>query len=460
MTRTILIVVGVLLLVGSGVAAPLAAAQQATPAPTTPTTAAGNSTPTNSTLTNSTANQSGGGLLGGLVGGVGDVLRKFGVDQPIQAIVSLGGDIVKAATFTPHANNADSWFHDPSNGVWAENWDEWQNKGFPLWALLVIAGGVLGIGLRAAGMMSVGEFKEWRKRWVVGLVVGRWAWELGNLYLFFLGGLKAWFVADLTAGGRFASAWAPALILVLVVILAVVNLWIVVLIAGVVGMTIVGIDILTPYLGAMIAARGVPLRFVNGPGDKLSRFWAILPVLTLPMAIIVSAGFSTEITAIIEANGFSDAMIPFVHLGAFMLALISPYLVWSGASSTTAFSVGFAGGSVAMSQRYENAKQSARKAGTRGKQGVRGVRDVTRGARGKAPVADGGRGYDAGTAVRQSAAGARSKGWNGHAPQRFKSSSQSAGGDGRSERAKRISQKRSEVRERNSTSFSDLLRNK
>lgn len=386
---------------GPGEPPPLPTPPTPDPAPTPPTPAPGTPAPGDT----SSNGGGGGGIAGAISAAILSLVRTLGVDQPIQAAQSLLGVLFDFARYTPHANGIGRWFHAPTNNVWPDNWSAYQTRGRPAWIITLVIGGALGLIFHTIGSLTGQEFTEWRRRWVVGLLVGGWAWEFSNLYLFTLDAVKAWIVSGMNPStAAVTGPWATATILVLLVAIAIINLWAILLVAGIIAMTVVGIDILTPYLGVLLAARAIPLRFINGPADKVARFWAILPLLTIPMLLALSVGFSSGMDSMLQAHGFAKLVTPLIHIGSFLLAVALPVLVWTGASGGGTFATGFAGGAggVALSQRYQQAKDRAAAAKQKGTKGVRGARNAARGARGKAPVADGGkRAYEAGAAARQ-----------------------------------------------------------
>lgn len=384
-----------------------------TPTPPTATPAPNGSPlgPTVPTANGSGANGSGGGVFAGVGDrvkqGIIDALREVGINQSMLAVGQLRNTSVALVGYNPHANNAGQWYHNPTNGIWDENWDTYRTTGRYLWAGAVLIGGALGLIFKSTGIMNPAQSRQWFRRWVVGIVAGGTAWEWGNAYLHLLDGTKSMLLTHATAdGGAMAITAVGAVVLIVGIALTTSMLWALGLVVLIVAMSIVGIDLLTPYLGALIAARGIPIEMANGPADAATKMWGVLPALTLPMALFLTAGFSSLAEGLADATAFGVLTLVIVQVGAFVLAVFSPYIVWTKASSTTMLSVGFAGGSFAANQRYQQAKNAAGKA----KQGAQGARDATRGARGKAPIGDGGRGYDAGQAVRQTGSALRPSG--------------------------------------------------
>lgn len=380
-------------------------------------TATGNATGGNISWNASTGNvtggsgSGGGGFLSGVIGDLGKsvaqgvtiALEATLVDQGIIIADSLADSILAAAVYTPHPENAGNWFHNPTKGAWGGAWEWHQEWGRPLWGVLVLLGGGLGVAFRGLGILSPPEFNEWSKRWLIGLFLGNWSWELGSLYLYFLAGLKSGILAGVTGagGGLVTDAISSGLVWVFVALLIWINILALVVAAIIIGIVIVVTVVLTPFLGAMLAARAIPLGAIYGPAEKGVRAWTVLPLATLPSALFLAGGIQIATAPFNGLPGTADLVRPVALIGGPALAAVVPIAVYRSASPR-GLSIGFAGagaagavgGGLAVRERMKHVKEKAQT-------GVRGARDLGRGARGAAPVSDGGRAYRAASAPRR-----------------------------------------------------------
>lgn len=386
-----------------------------------PTVAAGDHTPGhpanasenvswNATSGNVTGGEGGGGLLGGaldtlgqaVASGIGFALNFMLVSQGALIADFLADAVLQAAVYTPYPDNPGNWFHNPSKGPWPGAWEWHQDWGRPLWALFVLFGGGLGLAFRGMGLLNPAEFSEWSKRWLVGLFVGNWAWELGGLYLYFLAGVKSGILAGVTSGSAVTDALGSGLVWLFVALLLWINILALVVAAVIIGMVIVVTVVLLPFLGALLAARAVPFESIHGPAQKAVKAWVALPLATVPSALFLAGGIRIATAPFEGAVGVADLIRPVALLGGPVLAAVVPLAVYRS-TSPRSMSIGFAGaagaagGSLAVRERAKHVKEKAQT-------GVRGARDLSRGARGAAPVGDGGRAYRVASAPRRGVA--------------------------------------------------------
>lgn len=406
-----------------------------TPSPSTPAGTVTAGTPTGN------ASGGGGGLLGGL-GVTGDFFRDP-VGMLTDGVRSVSHAVLLGAAYVPAPNSMGDYFRAPTNGIWPDLWNTRQDKARPIFWGLAGASLLLTALGAAMGVLPRSHRAGWGRKWLLNFALGYMAWTLAGAWLTTRKGLTFWLLQDVTAGGL-ETTLASLAVIAAVVVALLFNIWILVALLALVGMSFGGVAAVTPWLGVLFMARAFPFPPVAKVGDVGVKFWFFLTVLTLPVAALVGFGFSFDVAAHFDpsAVALSD---PGAVSGAVALALLSAAVKFgsilggilaAGWLFAAIKGVGVATGVVAapspsdLQQRYQRGRERAGKVRERSRAAANVPREVARGARGRPsvdPETSSTRSYDAGRVVHDYAHAARRGG--------SRSASASRGSSGSRERA-------------------------
>ena len=419
-TRAAILAVGLLVsssavpLLGVVAVAPASAQVAETPG----TGAPGAPTPVDEAAGNTTNRSGGGGLLRGPVlgslGPLGDALK-----NPVATVANATKQgahaVLLAVSYVPAPNQMRDYFRSPTNGMWADRWETYQQKARPLfWALAGLTFFLYLLG-QGTGTLPRTMTAGWGRRWFSSFAAGYLSWPLAGAWLTARRGLTEWLLQGVTAGGLESTLTAGLTLLALVVV-GFTNIWILVVLLLVAGMVYGGVALLTPWLGVLFMARAIPIRIVSGSADRLGKFWFVLTFLTLPIAGFVGAGFSLDVAGQVNPNAFalsspgtaaSEAALALlsvgVKFGSILGGLFASYWLFSGLQS-----IGMASGVMAapsaddLQEQYKRGREQAGRARERSWKAVNAPREVVRGA-GRRPAVDpstdSSRSYDMGRAV-------------------------------------------------------------
>ncbi len=361
----------------------------------------------NSTLgvyNNSTGMQKGGGFIyNSILDGFLTILSYFvkGLFWLIDAFLGLA---VKMITFTPAPHWGSGWYQNPSNTIWPEKYHDWKSNAQP-WTffICIMATGIyLALGQRGFGILPARYERQGSKHLILAWVMAFWGWQLVGFWLNISNALGHGITADLTQTS-IASNGLKGVLLIGLFFVAIWNIWIFLVIISLVSLRFIGLTALSPWIPFFFALKALPIRGLGMVGDGLTKLWFMLSLVTLPVSIALSVGFSPMTTDIFKTYGIGGLQLIAMQLGTAVACLVMPYVMYQkgGQALASVGVVGSAPTAEGMRQSYQNQRERAAEVKESTRQTVNGARDTHRGLRGADPVGDGGTGYATGQAGRQ-----------------------------------------------------------
>jgi len=310
---------------------------------------------------------------------------------------------VKMVTFTPAPHWGGGWYQNPGNAIWPEKYHDWQSNAQP-WTFFIcfMATGIyLGLGQRGLGLLPARYEHQGKKNLLVAWVMAFWGWQLVGFWLNISNALGQGVTADLTQTSIMANGLKGVMLIGMAVV-GIWNIWIFLVIISLISVRFIGLTALTPWIPFFISLKAMPFRGLGMIGDGLTKLWFLLSLVTLPVSIALSVGFSPMTTDIFKNYGIGGLQLIAMQLGTAVACLVMPYFMYQKGGKALA-SVGVVGSAPTadgMRQSYQNQRERASEVKESTRQKVNGARDAHRGVRGAEPVSDGGRAHSAGQRVR------------------------------------------------------------
>ena len=318
-------------------------------------------------------------LVEGVLGGITDALKKF------MALVWGAG------TWTPHPGNTDNWFQNPQNGVWQTQWEMYKSVGQPLAFLLTIiaTGMYFGLGSKSLHVLDPATERKGKRHLLVAWMMILLAWPLSGLYLGLVNLVAQFMIGGMTNPDIGAGALGTGLALIVILAVAVMEFWTVILMLLIFGLRLVGLVAFTPFLALLFALRAIPITSISRSADGIIQLWVYLVLLPLPVAALLSIGFSPglgEMVTSLDAGG--ALMLVAIKVGALIGAIIVPFAMYQKMQNhglaTGVAGAGGAGGKLRDSYRRQRETATRRKQQAQNRK--HNARNFRRGVRGKPQI--------------------------------------------------------------------------
>lgn len=261
----------------------------------------------------------------------------FFIEQGAGIIENTIDKAVRAFSMTPHPNNVENFYQNPSNAPWGTVYDTFQQMGLPLarlmWlvslAYVMVAGNQFG-----AGTMSYAKEKQ---AWV-GLAISVFfisdaGWTLTNLVPHVADVFTQSFTQDITTTSVMNSM-AKGMVVLFVLLLIYFELSAVVLLMAVAAFRLLVIVGFAPFIPALVVAMYSPFGLLSLIAKAGIHLWLVLLVAAIPSTLLLDATFSM---AQLAAGGNFDLLgtvmvIPLI-VGGLLASALMPFLLWKASSS-------------------------------------------------------------------------------------------------------------------------------